>query len=534
MSHSIDTLRRRAKTLRKAYESGETVARQRLSAQSPRHLPLDSTSDPSSDATRHPSSDLGRGSGEFKHADFLHVIARESGFSSWPDLKLASETIGLDNAQKLKRLKMALSNGHHALTSRLLTDNPTLADGDFAAKVALLDLIAVSAMLAEDAHRATALFDDRRPMMHLAFSRHLQTHPELESDMLAIVELLVKHGADVNESSPVGSDSPHGLSALYGAIAHADNFSLAEWLLIHGADANDAESLYHSTELGHNRSLKLLLAHGADPRGTNALLRAMDFNDHEAVQLLLDSGALPDDHSPGTDGSEPIQIIPALHHAARRQSDARMIALLLDGGADPTLHHEGTSAYAYARVHGNATLARSLEARGVTTTLTPEETLLAKAADGVPTDGEFIDPSRLPACHRNLIHELVPLSDKFGHIQRLVEAGMEYDRSDSQSITPVQVAGWSGLPDMTAYLLSLKPDLSHVNNHGGTLLSAIVHGSEHCPERAMRDHVACARLALEEGVALPARTIDQAGNEEMADFLAEWAESHPGQVVQVG
>jgi hypothetical protein len=76
-----------------------------------------------------------------------------------------------------------------------------------------------------------------------------------------------------------------------------------------------------------------------------------------------------------------------------------------------------------------------------------------------------------------------------------------FDTPDGEGLTPVQIAGWEGLPDIMAYLLSLKPDLGHINGYGGTLLSTILHGSENNPNRSGRDYVTCLRLALEEGVA---------------------------------
>jgi hypothetical protein len=84
------------------------------------------------------------------------------------------------------------------------------------------------------------------------------------------------------------------------------------------------------------------------------------------------------------------------------------------------------------------------------------------------------------------------------------------------------------------YLLSQKPDLGHINGYGGTLLSTIIHGSENAPDRADRDHIACLELALKEGVALPRRAIQMAGEPHVAAFLADWAEAHPGQIVEVG
>ena len=118
-----------------------------------------------------------------------------------------------------------------------------------------------------------------------------KARPDLVPDAIAIAEALVERGADVNDGYPVAPGSDHLLSALYGAIGHADNIALGRWLLEHGADPNDNESLYHSTELSGTAALKLLLKHGARPAGTNALARALDFREEDKVRLLLEAGA---------------------------------------------------------------------------------------------------------------------------------------------------------------------------------------------------------------------------------------------------
>jgi ankyrin repeat protein len=304
--------------------------------------------------------------------------------------------------------------------------------------------------------------------------------------------------------------------------------------LEHGADPNDGESLYHATELGHHEGLKMLLEHGADPRGTNALQRAMDFHDVDAVRMLLDAGALAEDFNDAEVGGEKPWVVPALHQAARRMSPPAMIDLLLEAGADPARKHQGCTVYGYARVFGNGDLARAIEARGAVPDLTPEETLLAKAADGEDTTGLFVDTAKLPDAYRDIVRVILHLPGKLDHVKRLVAMGVEYDRPDSEGLTPVQVAGWEGLPEVMAYFLKLSPDLSHVNGFGGTLLSTIIHGSENCPQRAERDYIGCLELALHEGVALPRRAPQLAGDPEVAAFLADWAEAHPGQVVEGG
>ncbi|MXQ08455.1 hypothetical protein GQ651_11415 [Alphaproteobacteria bacterium GH1-50] len=504
---SLDQLRRDAKALRRAYEAGDRYARARIEA----HPPRDRRA-------------------VLKHADFLHVIAVENSFGSWPQLVWASETVGLDRAARQQRLKVAIAHGQNWVTERLLAETPDLADDLFGLQCALYDRASVEAALDENPSLATREFGPRRPIVHLAFSKYIHARPDLKADMLAIAEMLLANGADVNDGYAAETGSDHKFSALYGAIGHANNMELGRWLLENGADPNDGESLYHATELGHHDGLRMLLDAGADPNGTNALLRAMDFGDVEAVRMLLDAGALVDD----TSGGKLPSVIPALHQAARRMCGREMIELLLDAGADPVRRFEGMTPYAYARVFGNGDLAEALEHRGHATSLSPVEERLARVADGAVLTGDWIDPETLPDACRNMIRMILHLPGKLPHVRRLVDSGMEFDRPDADGLTPVQVAGWEGLPDVLAYFLSLSPDMSHVNGFGGTLLTTIIHGSENAPDRKERDHLTCVEMVLREGVALPRRAPDLAGDKVIAAFLADWAEAHPGQVVDGG
>lgn len=511
MTKSIDQLRRDARTLKTGYEAGDAHARQRLMAHPPR-----------SDGA------------ELKHADFLHVVARENNFSSWPALKLAVELHGMDKAAKQQRLKIALAHGQTKIVERLLDDMPDLTDGVLGLEIALYRREAVEVALQVDPSCLSCDLGPVPALVHLARSRMIHAWPERQADMLAIANLLLAHGADLNQGVAAHEGSEHKLSPLYFAIGHADNMVLGRWLLEHGANPNDGETLYHATELGHHDGLTMLLEHGADPRGTNALLRAMDFDDVEAVRMLLDAGAIADEFDADPVGGEKPSVVPALHQAARRLSPPAMIKLLLDAGADPSRTYEGCSAYGYARVFGNDALADAIISHSVVVALTSEEELLAKAADGEATDGQFIDTAKLPEAYRDMIRIIAHLPGKLEHVKRLVALGVEFDRPDGEGLTPVQAAGWEGLPDVLAYFLRLSPDLSHVNGYGGTLLSTIIHGSENNPQRAGRDYVACLDLVLKEGVALPRRAIELAGDPEIGGFLTEWAQSKPGQVVEGG
>ncbi len=504
---SIEQLRRDAKSLRKAHQAGDMRARQRLAAVRPR----DELS-------------------ALKHADYLHVIAREQGFGSWPRLVFAVETHGLDRAAKRQRLMVALRHGQTWRVEALLDATPDLVAGDLHLACALYDRNTVEAALAENPARAVEEASGRRPITWLASSRWCHARPDLKDDMLAIAEALVAHGADVNDGIPM--EDGHKLSALYLALGASDNIALGAWLLEHGADPNDNESLYHATELGHHEALHLLIRHGVDPAGTNALLRAMDFDDVAAVKLLLAAGADPNEYNEEPVGGELPWVWPALHQAARRMCSREMVEVLLKDGADPNRKFEEMTPYAMARVFGNRPMADLLEDVGASTAMSEVETALAAIADGMP--GATLAPEALPRAVVDFVRNILHLPGKLPHVQRLIEAGLPFDAPDRERLTPVQVAGWEGLAEVMGYFLSLGPDLTHVNGYGGTLLSTIIHGSENNPNREGRDYEACLRLALEAGVDLPRRAIQFAGVPELAAFLADWAEAHPDQVVEHG
>lgn len=510
MTKSIDQLRRDATALKKAFSAEDAEALRRVASHAPR----------ADDAA-------------LKHADFLHVIAREQGFATWPQLKLSVETQGMDRAQRQQRLAMALKNRQDHVARQMLEADPSLPEDNLALNILLYHDDVVAQMITADPALATKPTPLAPPLTVLAQSTAIHLFPEREAQMLAIADLLLTHGADPNYGQPMeGTD--HTLSTLYFAIGHADNMALGEWLLDHGADPNDNESLYHATELGHHGGLRLLLAHGAEPKGTNALLRAMDFHDVAAVQMLLDAGAQADEFNAEEVGGEAPWTVPALHQAARRMSPPDMVDLLLDNGADAMRVYEGVTPYAYARIFGNDALSRQLEERGHATPLSKAEDLLARIADGEAPEGEFIDPAKLHAACRNIVRQILHLPGKLPHVQRLVGAGAEYDLPDSEGLTAVQVAGWEGLPEVMGYLLSLKPDLGHINGFGGNLFSTILHGSENNPMRDGRDHLGCLELALEEGVALPRAAPSRVADPEIAEFLRDWAVLRPGQVVETG
>ena len=471
---------------------------------------------------------------EILMSDALDTIAREAGLQNWPDCYFEFAAKSMNRKERVERLRIALHFGQDWVVQRLLDADPTLANDNIGLELALYDEVAVKRRLAADPGCAIKPVGLRRPILHLAFSRHIHAAPEKEPQMLALVDALVRSGADVNDSLPIEPGSLHTLSALYGAIGHAGNLPLARWLLENGADPNDDESLYHSTELGNCDGTQLLLQFGARIKGTNALLRAIDFNNHKIVGVLLDHGADVNAGVATHPGGEPPLAVPALHQAARRMADGRMAQMLLNAGANCRQLYCGHSPYAYARIYGNEEVAEAIALFGGALPLDKSETLLAAIADGTALADATLHEHELSGETVNLLTNLIQFPDKLEHARRLVKHGFDHDSCDEMKMTPLHLAGWEGLAKSMDWLLTLGPNLNHINGFGGNLLSTIIHGSENCPHRHSRNHIACARLALQAGVNLNTNMIEFAGAQEMANFLLKWSCDHPEQVVAGG
>lgn len=498
-------LRKAAKALKRAARDGDAEALARVAA-----------------AT-------GKTGTAIRHADCLHAIAVEAGHRSWPVLKFELELAALDRAGRQQRLEQALIEGWKPRIERLLQADPDLAEGHLGLLAALYDRVGVAAGLAKDPGAAMRSLGRRTPILFLAFSRYHRLHPELRDDAIAIADMLLDHGADIDDGVPADSAAPDGgrLSALYGALGHAGNLPLARHLLQCGADPDDNESFYHATELGNLDGVRLMMEHGATLKGTNAFFRMLDFDNLEGARLMLEYGADAGECPAQWMVAHHAERGNALHHAIRRGRDGRFVDLLVDAGADPTALYLGHTAYALARIHGNRDAARALEARGIATELDESERFLAAIADGDRATLETMRsraPGLIASLHpeeQRLHIETARMPGGLPRLKGLIEAGFDPAATDRhEKITALHAAAWCGLADHVEYLLRFPQDLEHTNVYGANALGTAIHGSANCPDADTGDYERTVGLLIEAGASInPDRGDLVMGSEEITALV---------------
>jgi ankyrin repeat protein len=95
---------------------------------------------------------------------------------------------------------------------------------------------------------------------------------------LGMVQLLLSHGADVNAGQPL---------AIASSKACRDGEGIVEELLAHGADVNLGEPLAKAAAAGNVIIVQMLLTHGADTSLGQPLVRAAEKGHSGVVYLLL-------------------------------------------------------------------------------------------------------------------------------------------------------------------------------------------------------------------------------------------------------
>jgi ankyrin repeat protein len=350
---SLENLKKQAKTLLKACRRGDTEAVARVRAAHPRFEP-----------------------GALRLSDCHLVLAREAGFASWPQFKVAVVSASRDLPMAFAEIAcLCYDDPHydhrsfHARASEMLRRNPWLASASIWSAAAAGNCRAVTAFLDDD----PKLIDrpDQHgwtPLICACYSRVAPIDPSHSSFEAA--KRLLDRGADPNcymlkHNDPPGSDRARRFTPLSGIFGggstglanqppHPRWRDLAELLLERGANPADEMAL----AINQDASLEILLRHGLKPDATasngitllgRALSQAARQGNIEQGRLLIDHGARMD---------ERFNNKPPWEHAARLGRVE--VARFLEKAGAPLAQMDDVGRFIAACMAGDETAARAM------------------------------------------------------------------------------------------------------------------------------------------------------------------------------
>ena len=220
----------------------------------------------------------------------------------------------------------------------------------------------------------------------------------------------------------------------------------------------------------------------------------LDTENAEGVRLFLANGADPNGPPRRHPTAQPAEGRNALHHAIMRGRSGEIGAILLEAGADARRRYDGKSAYALARVCGNASMAAMLDARGLATELSPAERFLAHVADADEARARAVLAAHpdlwaaVTARDRTRQTEFAMERDRVATLRLMATLGFDPNLAGESDMPPVHAAAWWGHAGTVSMYVDLGVRLDTLNAFGGDTLGTAVHGSANCPGRAEGDY----------------------------------------------
>lgn len=336
---SLENLKKQAKTLQKEWKSGVPQAVARIRAAHPQYSSL------TDDQLRAIKPRL---------TDCQLTLAREAGFDSWPQLKVAVESAIRELPHEFVTIACLCHDdphydhrSFHARAHEMLRENPWLAGANI-----------WSAATAGNTQAVTAFLDKQpdlvnRPGPHgwspLICACYSRVKPiDASHSTFDVAKLLLDRGADPNaftlkrNSDDRLDQAPRRFTALTGVFG--------------GGSTGIANQPPHP----HWRELaELLLSRGADPADEQAL----HINQDACLEFLLRHGL-----KPGAMGSDGITLMGRALAQAARKGNADQVRLLLAQHARTDEKFDGKLPWEHAIRLGRVEIARILEAAGAPVT----------------------------------------------------------------------------------------------------------------------------------------------------------------------
>ncbi len=412
---SLENLKKQAKTLKKSWQEGDAGTLRRIRTAHPKYT------DAGEDRLRTAKPRL---------ADCQLVLARESGFESWPQLKVAVEASNKDQPDQFVTIAcLCYDDPHydhrsfHVRAHEMLQQNPWLAEANIWSAATAGNAAAVRTFL--DADPSVVRRRGPHGWAPLICACYSRVKPTFE-----VAKLLLDRGADPNAFTMKGNADERldqtgrrftALTGLFGGGStgmanqppHPQWRELAELLLDHGADPTDEMALMISQEGNTYGKLEILSRHGAKPEGLGtALSRAVLNGDTESVKLLL------------------------AHHA------------------DTSKLFRGKTPWQYAIQRGHLHIARLLEEAGAPTTQLDEVerfVSLCLAADG-PGARAMLEraPDLLVRAPKYLVNRAAD-AGRADAINLVIDLG--FDPNFMDEVMPLHIAAGSGNEEIVRLLM---------------------------------------------------------------------------------
>jgi ankyrin repeat protein len=428
-------------------------------------------------------------SSTFTLSDAQFVVAREAGFTSWPQLKRSIEAAQLQTLDRDDVVEAAL-NGEDAIVTAAIARDPEMTRRSIDVAAVVADISAMNTLLDADASIADRRCGAREwtPLLYVCCSTHRRGDRDVDAARVAIARRLIALGADVNATGHVPgftSDSvTRGFEVdrfqpLAGAASCAVSLPLVRLLLEAGAAVVRTKAiLTHAVRGGDLDILQQLLADAPNDWFEVIWgLRACAVVDRADMARLLTAHA-----------AEPTMLEPALLEAIRRDRSAEMIGVLLGRETTPLSRAIWQNAYRDAMRHGNLIAADTVETRlGVDTGLTTADRLIAACFRGDRSEAQGLASGATRVALSDDDHRILSWAIRTGHhgvVPLLVEAGLDPNVPDADGELPLHLAAHAGRRDLVVDLLRHGARPNEPNFDGQTALEVALALPETAAARA--------------------------------------------------
>ena len=476
---SLDHLRREARDLLRAAQSGDTAAAGRIRAVS---------------ATQ-------------TLASAQLALAREYGFASWARLKTEVQARTTDLARQADAFCEASIRDWTGRAVRMLAATPELAGYNFATALILGDAARVRAEITRDPGLATRM-DPRTgwtPLHAVCASKWNQLDPARADGLTEVARLLLDAGAD--PVGPAGGQGGRGgWTPLRCAVAGAANPPVVALLLERGAVPDDHDLYLAGFGGDGHQSLRMMLDHTGDVAGIAemALAAPLSQNDAEGVRLLLDAGADPRRYA--DDNGTPAS---AAYEVVRSGCSAELAELMLAHGADPDRPGpDGRSPYTLALLQGRADLADLLRRYGAVDDSTGTDRFLAalQHADQAAVREQLArEPGLAGRLSSAQQADALIRAAETGHtaaLTMMLDFGFPIDaHGGDHGVTPLHAAAYAGSADVVRLLLDRGADVEARDENWDShpLVWAAIGSSEQPDLNPHPDWAGTVRALLEAG-----------------------------------